>query len=534
MRAHLSWVVVGAAAVLSRGTTAQCPCYGCDGARSFDLTPAIGNLTDNTAELLWSIPAVSSAQSVQCVGSGDGGVLCGYQIPPPAKSAPSAVPSASLMGHGGRIWSLPEASNLHPDANGQHPPPRLQPAPAVDATEGAGHSAAQPTQFDHPDRQVGSLGTAKHSPSLTAFDADTGRQLFNSTALPTSDTVPVVTFDTVPLVVTTAGVLNQMAAVGIDGEDVGPPLVAPLSNAFPPAVTENGVVMWLMPRGGGGELAGYLANGVPHASMDIVGTPYTIAVISDNAVVFGTRNSTGCAVMRVDVARTMNNRFSVAWKRSIRCPGPPTLDSSRSVHSYAPAAVAGQVAVFQGPSLSPEEHSGTDRGGGWSEDCGGQLIDVDSGSTVHCVPTGGHEITTMAVASNQILWLLSPGGKALYRVDTLNNYATTKIPFDPATQDDGVGTTVPTILAVAASKGRQFILTLATNASTQSTHVVCSVLRGGGGGSQGRVETAWTVVFPGCPDPLTSASGVSTAVSPSGVTRLVVTVGSAVFAVGAL
>jgi hypothetical protein len=227
---------------LSRTASAQpgqCGCYGCDFQRSFQVTPwnnSHGSRTSRRVQqqhshsrssgsgadtltrdadvgLLWVATANSSSRlaagcTVRCVDSGDGKVLCGYAG---CNSETSRGAHPLMSKAGGPLSSL--------------------------------------------------------APALVAYSAATGAQVYSSSELPSADTTPVVMTDTSVLVVTCSGHAEAMAAISVsDGAFVGDPITAPLAGASPPAVTSNGVVMWLMRRG---ELAGYLTNGVPHASMDV-------------------------------------------------------------------------------------------------------------------------------------------------------------------------------------------------------------------------------------------------------------------------
>jgi hypothetical protein len=385
---------------LASAQPGQCGCYGCDPQRSFQVTPWNNSHGSRTREqqqhshsrssgsgadtstrdadvgLLWVATANSSSRlaagcTVRCVDSGDGKVLCGYAG---CNSETSRGAHPLMSKAGGPLSSL--------------------------------------------------------APALVAYSAATGAQVYSSSELPSADTTPVVMTDTSVLVVTCSGHAEAMAAVSVsDGAFVGDPITAPLAGASPPAVTSNGVVMWLMRRG---ELAGYLTNGVPHASMDVprpvsvageigitvshththsLSLPHSFSFFfwmplqqlrtytrvwtlllartpnhldlrsspaephctatathctatatactnttpcshpaiggSDLSSVFFASvpalNGTTCVVTRVDVARTMNNRFVTVWSMPSQCPAVPQRVSKGPINGslvWAPLAVA--------------------------------------------------------------------------------------------------------------------------------------------------------------------------------------------------
>lgn len=164
--------------------------------------------------------------------------------------------------------------------------------------------------------------------------------------------------------------------VGLDafGSPLGPTIdiVPPLGPTWPTVATHNGVVMLSACCGG---IAGYLTDGVPHASTVLQGkgpqgqdgiyTPLGAPLVMQNRLVYltafradgvcgesqgqqgrqGLGSMTGavqadagaCRIYAVDVARTLNNRLRVAWTRNVSC---PAQTSQAAATSSPPGALA--------------------------------------------------------------------------------------------------------------------------------------------------------------------------------------------------
>lgn len=155
--------------------------------------------------------------------------------------------------------------------------------------------------------------------------------------------------------------------VGVDaaGQPLGPPIVitpAMYGGVYSLGLTANGVIIIASRRS---TLAGYLTNGIPHASIRLNATspdgktaglyvPRSAPVVNVDRIYLQTvfvpglhgssveddgaevNNSLYCRIYAVDVARTLNNRMSVAWWVQTSC---PTAIASNKTTNTAPSAV---------------------------------------------------------------------------------------------------------------------------------------------------------------------------------------------------
>jgi hypothetical protein len=158
--------------------------------------------------------------------------------------------------------------------------------------------------------------------------------------------------------------------VGLDafGSPLGPTIdiVPPLGPTWPTVATHNGVVMLSACCGG---IAGYLTDGVPHASTVLQGkgpqgqdgiyTPLGAPLVMENRLVYLTAfradgvcgesqgrasmaaaaqaDASACRIYAVDVARTLDDRLRVAWTRNVSC---PAQTSQAAATSSPPGALA--------------------------------------------------------------------------------------------------------------------------------------------------------------------------------------------------
>ena len=111
-------------------------------------------------------------------------------------------------------------------------------------------------------------------------------------------------------------------------------ILPPLQHIFDLGVTANGVAMMASPRG---QIAGYLLNGVPEASLWLNTTAGTYApvgtpVVAGDMVYIATRRlgSADCRLAAVEVRRTLNDKFVLHWLQPYACPAsagsaPPML-----------------------------------------------------------------------------------------------------------------------------------------------------------------------------------------------------------------
>jgi hypothetical protein len=438
-------------AALSTVSAATCGCFGCDPSRHFDLGPdvaAIGSWNGSTTgnvRLLWAARPVTSESP--CV--------------------------ARCVGSG-------EGT-------------------ALCGYSGCGQQRTTPAR-DGPQRL---------QPAVVSYDARSGQLVFNSTELPSADTTPLVAQDVTALVVTKSESAGAMAAIGVDGVFVGAPIPAPLAGAGPPAVTANGVVMWLL---NSGALAGYLTNGVPHASMPVP-TPVSVLAIGDDDLnsVFFVSTVAGasppqCVVTRVDVARTMNSRFVTVWQRKVQCPPmAPVVDGSRGL---SPLAVAGDVVILLGPA---------------AQGCGAQMLSTSNGTALGCIPTAGSAVRAIAVAPGPTIWLSVPTLGALYHGAAGKVASFTRVSIAPVLANKGdiligplavAGGTVPTIVAIAAS------------AAGATPYAISAKLE-----AASLLTLLWKVSLPSTENVSAGVSIASASTASSSV--VLITVGGTVFGVGA-
>eukprot|EP00041_Stephanoeca_diplocostata_P030982 m.951106 g.951106 ORF g.951106 m.951106 type:complete len:525 (-) comp23862_c0_seq3:4215-5789(-) len=249
---------------------------------------------------------------------------------------------------------------------------------------------------------------------IVSYTAADGQQFFASNQLPSAMVYPLVS-DTVILVLGT----DAMSGLAIDGSPVGQIIPVNLHGVYPPSITANGVFMFVFPRG---EIAGYLTNGIPHASMYVKGKPVSAGAVGGpdmNTIFFisqlqnshisgkdalaGGFNSReltldSCIVYAIGVYRRMDQRFGMEWNTSIPCPVPvrsmerTASDNHTSANSLVPVAVPAYAGVVVLPSVCSNRHGGV------------RMLNASTGATVWCVPVFGSVVTLSTGQSG--LWVV--------------------------------------------------------------------------------------------------------------------------------
>jgi hypothetical protein len=163
---------------------------------------------------------------------------------------------------------------------------------------------------------------------------------------------------------------NQLVAFGAGGKSLGPSIsLHSQSEAFSLTLTDNGVVIIADKACG---MAGYLTNGVIHASMQFRATiagsdgcfaPSSMPAINRtlNRVYIAAQfdqplNSSEVAVCRiyaVDIHRTMDNRMHTAWTQDYRC-----FSSTSHTTQDNPFLLLDNTLYFEsaGPGSSPQSN----------------------------------------------------------------------------------------------------------------------------------------------------------------------------------
>lgn len=348
-----------------------------------------------------------------------------------------------------------------------------------------------------------------NGPALVAYNIDTGSINFTSSELPTCDTTPIVALnsDGEVFVVTMSAAAGEMAAVNVDGGFVGDPISAPLTGAAPPAVTTNGVVIWLR---NSGILAGYLVNGVPHASMRVP-RPITAAAVGGpdgNSVFFISEVSdavaTHCVLIRVDVARTMNSRFSTIWQQTVQCPSM----STSAPNNVAPMAVTNDFVVFAGPY-------------------GVQRVAVLNGTIIDCVPIAKSIVTAIGVSSSAA-YLVAPAARAIFRLPLGGNVP---IRMSLHTVLGGLDDTLVGPIAVATNESGQEAIIVMTQRGFRKEISAASVLLD----ENDELYPLWNASLPGANMNANSPLGIALVTAGTAVEsrpRIVFTVAGSVYAVG--
>eukprot|EP00039_Didymoeca_costata_P011647 m.164546 g.164546 ORF g.164546 m.164546 type:complete len:433 (+) comp15240_c0_seq3:212-1510(+) len=154
-----------------------------------------------------------------------------------------------------------------------------------------------------------------HIPDVIGINATNGATLFTSDSLYNNPVYPSVLFQAQPSPYVLLVDEFTFAGVTFTGTPVGPPLNKVIGIARSPAVTSNGVIMFV--RKNSTDLFGYLDSGVPHANIQLKGSISGDLAIVGNRAFVPICNNSHCFVCAVDVQRTLNNRLSIVYNSNI-------------------------------------------------------------------------------------------------------------------------------------------------------------------------------------------------------------------------